>query len=120
MIAKQKTHTLVRSHDFEETEFGVNSEDVQHVIHLLRNQIYSNKTLAVIREYTTNAVDAHVESGKGDLPIEVTLPTKFEPTFKVRDFGSGLNDEEIKNLYTRYCKSTKRQSNSFTGQLGIG
>jgi len=120
MIAKQKTHTLVRSHDFEETEFGVNSEDVQHVIHLLRNQIYSNKTLAVIREYTTNAVDAHVESGKDDLPIEVTLPTKFEPTFKVRDFGSGLNDEEIKNLYTRYCKSTKRQSNSFTGQLGIG
>lgn len=120
MIAQQKTHTLVRSHDFEESEFGINPEDVSHVIHLLRNQIYSNKTLAVIREYTTNAVDAHVESGKPNLPIQVTLPTKFEPTFKVRDFGSGLNHEEIKNLYTRYCKSTKRQSNSFTGQLGIG
>lgn len=120
MIAQQKTHTLVRSHDFEESEFGIDASDVSHVIHLLRNQIYSNKTLAVIREYTTNAVDAHVESGKPDLPIRVTLPTKFEPTFKVRDFGSGLNHEEIKNLYTRYCKSTKRQSNSFTGQLGIG
>jgi hypothetical protein len=120
MIAQQKTHTLIRSHDFEESEFGIDSSDVSHVIHLLRNQIYSNKTLAVIREYTTNAVDAHVESGKPNLPIQVTLPTKFEPTFKVRDFGSGLNHEEIKNLYTRYCKSTKRQSNSFTGQLGIG
>ena len=120
MIATNKTHTLVRSHDFEESEFGIDQEDISFVIDLLRNQIYSNKPLAVIREYTTNAVDAHAELGKGDEPIQVTLPTQFEPTFKVRDFGTGLSDEEIKNLYTRYCKSTKRNSNAFTGQLGIG
>lgn len=120
MIATNKTHTLVRSHDFEEHEFGINQEDISFVVDLLRNQIYSNKPLAVIREYTTNAVDAHAELGKGDEPIQVTLPTQFEPTFKVRDFGTGLSDEEIKNLYTRYCKSTKRNSNAFTGQLGIG
>ena len=120
MIATQKTHTLVRSHDFEESEFGIDQEDISFVIDLLRNQIYSNKPLAVIREYTTNAIDAHVEVGKPDLPVKVTLPTKFEPTFKVRDYGTGLTDEEIRNLYTRYCKSTKRNSNAFTGQLGIG
>ena len=120
MIATNKTHTLVRSHDFEESEFGIDQEDISFVIDLLRNQIYSNKPLAVIREYATNAVDAHAELGKGDEPIQVTLPTQFEPTFKVRDFGTGLSDEEIKNLYTRYCKSTKRNSNAFTGQLGIG
>ena len=120
MIATQKTHTLVRSHDFEESEFGIDQEDISFVIDLLRNQIYSNKPLAVIREYTTNAIDAHAEVGKPDLPVKVTLPTKFEPTFKVRDYGTGLTDEEIRNLYTRYCKSTKRNSNAFTGQLGIG
>ena len=120
MISTNKTHTLVRSHDFEESEFGIDQEDISFVIDLLRNQIYSNKPLAVIREYTTNAVDAHAELGKGDEPIQVTLPTRLEPTFKVRDFGTGLSDEEIKNLYTRYCKSTKRNSNAFTGQLGIG
>ena len=120
MIATQKTHTLVRSHDFEESEFGIDQEDISFVIDLLRNQIYSNKPLAVIREYTTNAIDAHMEVGKSGLPVKVTLPTKFEPTFKVRDFGTGLTDDEIRNLYTRYCKSTKRNSNAFTGQLGIG
>ena len=120
MIATQKTHTLVRSHDFEESEFGIDQEDISFVIDLLRNQIYSNKPLAVIREYTTNAIDAHAEVGKPDLPVKVTLPTRFEPTFKVRDYGTGLTDEEIRNLYTRYCKSTKRNSNAFTGQLGIG
>ena len=120
MITTNKTHTLVRSHDFEESEFGIDQEDISFVIDLLRNQIYSNKPLAVIREYSTNAIDAHVELGKGEEPIQVTLPTKFEPTFKVRDLGTGLTDEEIRNLYTRYCKSTKRNSNAFTGQLGIG
>ncbi len=120
MITTNKTHTLVRSHDFEESEFGIDQEDISFVIDLLRNQIYSNKPLAVIREYSTNAVDAHAEVGIGDTPIEVTLPTKFEPTFKVHDLGTGLTDEEIRNLYTRYCKSTKRNSNAFTGQLGIG
>ena len=39
MIATNKTHTLVRSHDFEESEFGIDQEDISFVIDLLRNQI---------------------------------------------------------------------------------
>ena len=50
MIAEQKTHRLVRSHDFDEAEFGIDQEDIGFVIDLLRNQIYSNKILAVGRE----------------------------------------------------------------------
>ena len=45
MIAEQKTHRLVRSHDFDEAEFGIDQEDIGFVIDLLRNQIYSNKIL---------------------------------------------------------------------------
>lgn len=120
MIAEQKTHRLVRSHDFDEAEFGIDQEDIGFVIDLLRNQIYSNKILAVIREYTTNAVDAHNDVGKEGTPISVGLPTRFNPHFTVRDFGDGLSHDDVCNIYVRYCKSTKRQSNAFTGQLGIG
>ena len=120
MIAEQKTHRLVRSHDFDEAEFGIDQEDIGFVIDLLRNQIYSNKILAVVREYTVNAVDAHKEIGKPNLPICVNLPTRFNPHFTVRDYGNGLSHDDICNIYVRYCKSTKRQSNAFTGQLGIG
>ena len=120
MIAEQKTHRLVRSHDFDEAEFGIDQEDIGFVIDLLRNQIYSNKILAVVREYTTNAVDAHKDIGKPNLPISVNLPTRFNPHFTVRDYGYGLSHDDVCNIYVRYCKSTKRQSNAFTGQLGIG
>ena len=120
MIAEQKTHRLVRSHDFDEAEFGIDQEDIGFVIDLLRNQIYSNKILAVVREYTTNAVDAHKDIGKPNLPISVNLPTRFNPHFTVRDYGHGLSHDDVCNIYVRYCKSTKRQSNAFTGQLGIG
>ena len=48
MIATNKTHNIVCSHDFEESEFGIDQEDISFVIDLLRNQIYSNKPLGYI------------------------------------------------------------------------
>ena len=42
---------------------------------------------AVIREYATNAADAHVEAGISERPIEVTLPSRLNLQFKIRDYG---------------------------------
>jgi hypothetical protein len=119
-LDKEKQQKLINSHDFEQGGFGIDQEDVPIVMNLLRNQIYSNKPLAVIREYSTNAVDAHIEAGIPERPIIITLPNKIESIFSVRDFGEGLSKDQIFNVYVKYCKSTKRQSNAFTGQLGIG
>lgn len=96
--------------------FGISENDQVHVISILRDKLYSNKVLAVIREYSTNAFD---ENPPGQ-PIEVTLPTKFAPEFTVRDFGKGLTEEEIRLIYTQYGRSTKRESNTAIGQLGLG
>ena len=100
--------------------FGIKSDGLPHLFNVLRNQLYSDKELAIIREYSTNAADAHVEAGIADTPIEITLPTKLSPTFKIRDFGLALNDSEIQDVYAFYGESTKRQSNAVTGQLGLG
>ena len=95
-------------------------EDIQVMLEQSRDGFYSNKELAPIREYATNARDAHVRAGKPTLPIRVTLPTELEPEFKIRDFGAGLSIEEITNIYFRYWKSTKRFTNDENGCLGIG
>jgi hypothetical protein len=87
---------------------------------VLRNQLYSDKVLAVVREYTCNAVDANVEAGTGDTPITVTLPNRMNPYFKVRDDGFGLTGEDISDIYAFYGESTKRNSNDQIGMLGIG
>jgi len=116
-----KPAKVERLGDFAESQFGISSsEDLVYIFDILRNKLYSDKIKAVIREYSTNAMDAHVEAGKPDLPIEVTLPTAFSPEFKVRDFGQGLSEEDIRNVYCMYGRSTKRNSNEYTGQLGLG
>ena len=113
--------TTVQSNGIKDSvSFGIKASGLHHVLGILRDQLYSNKILANVREYTTNAVDAHTEAGLIDRPVEVTLPNRMSPYFKVRDFGFGLSDEDIHNVYAFYGESTKRNSNEMTGMLGIG
>jgi hypothetical protein len=101
-------------------KFGIKASGLHHILGILRNQLYSDKVLAVIREYTCNAVDAHTVASKTNVPIEVSLPTKLNLLFKVRDFGPALSDEEIQDVYAFYGESTKRNTNDQIGMLGIG
>ena len=101
-------------------KFGIKASGLAHIFNVLRNQLYSDKVMAVVREYTCNAVDAHIENDTPDRPIVVTIPTQLLPEFKVRDFGKALTDEEIQDVYAFYGESTKRQSNKMIGQLGLG
>ena len=120
MITTSKQNRLEQSEDFQSVKFGIKESGIAHIFNVLRNQLYSDKVLAVIREYSTNAVDAHIEVGKGDVPIKVTLPTALTPEFKVRDFGRGLTEQQIGEIYAMYGESTKRGTNEQIGQLGLG
>ena len=87
---------------------------------ILSSNLYSNKIRAVIREYSCNALDAHRYAKKEKEPFRVTLPSELQQNFIVRDFGNGLSEQEIKELFTTYFSSSKDQSNDFTGALGLG
>ena len=87
---------------------------------ILSDGLYSDKITSIIREISCNAIDSHVESGQATRPIEVHLPGIFEPWFHVRDFGVGLDHDQVMNIYTTYGASTKTNSNDFIGQLGLG
>lgn len=82
---------------------------------LLSSGIYSRKVLAVIREVSCNAMDAHLMSGQANRPIEVWLPTVEKPVFQVRDYGTGLTEEEVFNLYTTYFESGKDSGDYSSG-----
>jgi hypothetical protein len=85
---------------------------------ILSDSIYTRKIDAVIRELCCNAFDAHVDA-RQSRPFQVTLPDEFLPEFRVRDFGSGLSDEDMQ-MYTTYGESTKSGSNAYIGAFGIG
>lgn len=87
---------------------------------ILSSGLYSDKIKAIVRELSCNAYDSHVAAGKADLPIEVKLPSRFDLTFYVKDFGLGLSHEGVTQLYTTYFESTKTDSDDYIGQLGLG
>ena len=98
----------------------MDAESIAFMLSQSRDGFYSNKELAPIREYSTNAFDAHIEAGIPTTPIEITLPTSMEPELKIRDFGNGLSESQLEQVYFKYWKSTKRNSKEQNGFLGIG
>jgi hypothetical protein len=87
---------------------------------ILSSGLYANKIRAIVRELSCNAVDSHIAAGKADTPFDVHLPNQLEPWFAIRDYGTGLNHEQVTQIYTTYFESTKTNSNEFIGALGLG
>ena len=94
-------------------------ENTPHMMEILSKKLYTNPTQAVIRELVCNAIDAHKAADNAD-KVEVYAPSVFDPVFIVKDFGTGLSEEDVISLYTTYGASTKNKSNDYIGCLGIG
>jgi hypothetical protein len=87
---------------------------------ILSSNLYQNKILAVIREISCNAADAHQLVGRPLREIKVHLPIFSEPYFAVRDFGPGLSKDDVLHLYTTYFQSNKDSNNDLIGGFGLG
>ena len=87
---------------------------------ILSNQLYTDKPRAILRELSTNALDAHIAAGKPEVPFEVQLPNTWNSTLIVKDFGTGMSPAQISELYTTYFGSDKTHTNDLVGGLGLG
>lgn len=102
----------------EEQFFSI--QDQGMIFDILRNKMYSNPILAICREISCNARDAHREIGKSEIPIVIYLPNSQEPFFKVKDYGPGISPDRMSNIFIKYTASTKRNDNIQTGGFGLG
>lgn len=102
----------------ERVEMSIDTGAMGHIMSIL-TELYSDAELAILREYGTNARDAHIAAGV-TRPVEVTLPTEDSPALTIRDFGEGLDADDIREIYSRYGASTKRESDDAVGMLGLG
>lgn len=113
IIQEQKVESNFDSQDF---KIKANSKAFK----ILSSNLYKDKILAICRELICNAYDSHVQAGKKDIPVVVTVPTAANPNFIVEDFGLGLSKEEVEQIYTTYFESTKTNTNELIGGLGLG
>lgn len=111
-------HEAILSNVVETGEFRIRNS--AKAFSILSSGLYANKIRAIVRELSTNAYDSHVDSGHADLPFDVHLPNALEPWFAVRDYGTGLDHDQVSKIYTTYFESTKTTSDEFVGCLGLG
>lgn len=121
----------------EVTREGVQSESTfvikasAKAFDIMSSNLYSDKIKAIVRELSCNARDAHVAAGKADMPFEIHLPTCADPTFYIKDYGTGLSKEQIAGyhdeqgnfvpgIYQTFFDSTKDKTNDMIGCLGLG
>jgi len=110
-----KEHNITRGGTSTESEFKI--KQTAKSFEILSGGLYSDAILAVIRELSCNAWDSHVEADKGTVPFKIHLPNQLEPFLSIRDFGLGLCEDDVLNLYTTYFESTKTNSNDYIGCL---
>lgn len=93
------------------------SEDPAMFVAMIAN-LYSNQKLAFIRETLCNAWDAHIASGKTNLPITITVDEGYLLT--IRDYGYGIPVDNMEATYNTLGGTTKRNSIGETGGFGLG
>lgn len=102
----------------EQHKMSFDESGTAHLMSILTN-MYGDKAMAVVREYPANAYDSHVQAGNPD-PIQVFLPDEWSPNFIVQDYGVGLSKDDLIDVYAKYGKSTKRDTDGQIGGFGIG
>jgi hypothetical protein len=113
---------LIASENMSSSIMGMDARGADMATYYLRDKIYSDKILAVVREYACNALDEH-KKHKIEQPVRFGLRVGSgeEPSsFFVRDYAKGLSEDDIRNVFGMYFRSTKSGSNDQIGGFGIG
>jgi len=118
MKLNKKTGNVAKSGDLGEQTFSVAA--TAHAFEILSSRLYTDTKLAIVRELSTNAADAHVDAGCPDKPFDVHLPSYSQSYFEIRDYGTGLSHDDAMTVYTTFFDSTRNDSDDFTGALGLG
>jgi len=101
----------------EDVEMGISAAAMALIVKGLTD-MYSSPYVAVLREYTSNAWDAHFAAGQ-TRPVEVSLPSVLSPSLIIEDWGVGMDREQLR-MYCQYGDSPKRASNDEIGGFGLG
>lgn len=98
---------------------------VGHHIMSILSGLYTDPTDAIVREYLTNMNDAYIALFRENpsapfIPPAIHAPSEMAPYVEFRDYGVGMPDDVVWNVFTQYGNSTKNSNNDEVGGFGIG
>ena len=124
MILEKQTesHILEEGTTQETVKMSLDLDSAQVLMQMLSKNLYSDSIGSTIRECASNALDSHRRVGC-DEPVIVSFKRNNQANtyeFAVEDFGIGLDADDVRNIISKYGKSTKRNSNTELGMMGLG
>ena len=124
MILEKQTesHILQEGETQETVKMSLDLDSAQVLMQMLSKNLYSDSIGSTIRECASNALDSHRRAGC-DEPVIVSFKRNTQANtyeFAVEDFGIGLDADDVRNIISKYGKSTKRNSNTELGMMGLG
>ena len=120
MYLERKGKKTDQSGDFESKQIGIKAENMDLAFQELIN--YSNPVGSIVREIASNCLDAHTDAGVDEPPV-IRLSDSFSSSqayVDFIDFGDGMSEDKIENIYGSLYESDKRDSNDKIGAFGIG
>ena len=124
MILEKQTQSLIYQDGASQAtvEMSLDLDSAQVLMQMLSKSLYSDAIGSTVRECASNALDSHRRVGISD-PIIVGLQQSGGSSsweFTVEDFGMGLDSVDVENIISKYGKSTKRNSTTELGMMGLG
>ena len=123
MILEKQTEATIIEQGQSKDSIGMSLDldSAQILMQMLSKNLYSDDIGSTIRECASNALDSHRKAGV-HMPILVSLKANENYTydFTVEDFGVGLDADDVRNIISKYGKSTKRNSATELGMMGLG
>jgi hypothetical protein len=123
MILEKQTEALVleEGQSSESIAMSLDLDSAQILMQMLSKNLYSDSIGSTIRECASNALDSHRRAGiVKPIIVHFGINSSSNYEFSVEDFGVGLDDEDVRNIISKYGKSTKRNSESELGMMGLG
>lgn len=123
MIAKDQKDIVVlqNSEEIESLKMSFDENSTQILMRMMSKNLYSDAIGSTIREVASNALDSHRRADvKEPILVSLEMSEGGAYEFSVEDFGVGLDANDVKNIISKYGKSTKRESANELGMFGLG
>ena len=119
MIINKQENEILRTGDDTSQKATINQDKIAKIQYILTKGLYQDPIGSVINEWSANAIDCVVQSGKNPIENPVIINITNDK-FTVQDFGLGISKDDFINVCMNYLTSTKESDNQSIGHFGLG
>jgi len=119
MIINKITNEVLKTGEDTSKKATINQDKIAKLQYILTKGLYQDPIGSVINEWSANAIDSVVQSGKNPIENPVIINIT-DDKFTVQDFGLGISKDDFINVCMNYLTSTKEFDNQSIGHFGLG